>query len=101
MWKKEKRITKKKKYTRNTSFPEARKIVEQTQEQPSYTYVTKKGNEEKEDTKPKQELNKLIKELKKKSNRNTKNDHKRDNQGAHFNSSRWICGTQPKSGKKP
>ena len=62
MWKK--RITGMK-YTRNISFPEARKIVEQTQEQPSYAYVTKKGNEEKEDTKPKQEeLNKLINELK-------------------------------------
>ena len=33
-WKKEKRITEIK-YTRNISFPEARKIVEQTQEQPS------------------------------------------------------------------
>ena len=32
------------------------------QEQPSYAYVTKKGNKEKEDTK--QELNKLINELK-------------------------------------
>ena len=52
------------KYTRNISFPKARKIVEQTQEQPSYAYVTKKGNEEKEDAKPKQELNKLINELK-------------------------------------
>ena len=53
------------KYIRNISFPEARKIVEQTQEQPSYACVTKKGNEEKEDTKPKQEeLNKLINELK-------------------------------------
>ena len=50
------------KCTRNISFVEARKIVEQTHEQPSYEYVTKKGNEEKEDTK--QELNKLIKELK-------------------------------------
>ena len=76
------------KYTRNISFPEARKIVEQTQEQSSYACVTKKGNEEKEDTKQKQEeLNKLINELKK-SNRNTKNDHKRDNQGTHLNSSR-------------
>ena len=46
--KKEKRITEIK-YTRNISFPEARKIVEQTQEQPSYAYVTKKGNKEKED----------------------------------------------------
>ena len=63
MWKKEKRITEIK-YTRNISFPEARKI-EQTQEQPSYACVTKKGNKEKEDTKPKQgELNKLINELK-------------------------------------
>ena len=63
-WKKEKRITEIK-YTRNISFPEARKIVEQTQEQPSYACVTKKGNAEKEDTKPKQEeLNKLINELK-------------------------------------
>ena len=35
-----------------------------TQEQPSYAYVTKKGNEEKEDTKPKQKLHKLINELK-------------------------------------
>ena len=53
------------KYTRNISFPKARKIVEQTQEQPSYAYVTKKWNEEKEDTKPKQEeLNRLINELK-------------------------------------
>ena len=94
MEKKEKRITEIK-YTRNF-FPEDRKIVEQTQEQPSYACVTKKRNEEKEDTK--QELNKLINELKK-SNRNTKNDHKRDNQGTHFNSSRWICGTRPKSGK--
>ena len=41
MWKK--RITEIK-YTRNISFPKARKIVEQTQEQPSYAYVTKKGN---------------------------------------------------------
>ena len=58
----EKRITEIK-YT-NFSFPAARKI-EQTQEQPSYACVTKKGNEEKEDTKPKQEeLNKLINELK-------------------------------------
>ena len=53
------------KYTRNISFPKARKIVEQTQEEPNYAYVIKKGNEEKEDTKPKQqELNKLINELK-------------------------------------
>ena len=52
------------KYTRNISFPEARKI-EQTQEKPSYAYATKKGNEEKGDTKLKQEeLNKLINELK-------------------------------------
>ena len=59
MWKKEKRISKIK-YTRNISFPEARKI-EQTQEQPSYACVTKRRNKEKEDTKPKQEeLNKLI-----------------------------------------
>ena len=50
----EKRITEIQ-YARNISFPEARKIVEQTQEQLSYAYVTKKGNEEKEDTKPKQE----------------------------------------------
>ena len=63
MWKKEKRITEIK-YTRNFSFPKAQKIVEQTWEQHSYAYVTKKGNKEKEDTKPKQELNKLIKELK-------------------------------------
>ena len=64
MWKKEKRITEIE-YTRNISFPKARKIVEQTQKQPSYACVTKKGNEEKEDTKPKQEeLNKLINELK-------------------------------------
>ena len=62
MWKKEKTI-KEIKYTRNVSFPKARKI-EQTQEQPSYAYVTKKWNKEKEDTKPKQELNKLINELK-------------------------------------
>ena len=61
---KRKRITEIK-YTSNISFPEARKIVEQTQEQPSYAYVAKKGNKEKEDTKPKQEeLNKLINELK-------------------------------------
>ena len=87
------------KYTRNISFPAARKI-EQTQEQPSYACVTKKGNEEKEDTKPKQEeLNKLINELKNLIE-NTKNYHKRDNQGTYFNSSRWVCGTQPKSGKK-
>ena len=59
----EKRITEIK-YTRNISFPEARKIVEQTQEQPSYAYVTNKRNEEKEDTKPKEELNKQINELK-------------------------------------
>ena len=59
MWKK--RITEIK-CTRNI-FPEARKIVEQTQEYPSYAYVTKKGNEEKEDTK-REELNKLINELK-------------------------------------
>ena len=59
----EKRITERK-FTRNISFPEARKIVEQTQEQPSYAYITK-GNEEKKDTKPKQEeLNKVINELK-------------------------------------
>ena len=65
MWKKEKRITETK-YTRNISFPEARKIEKQTREQPSYAYATKKkGNEEKGDTKPKQEeLNKLINELK-------------------------------------
>ena len=63
MWKKEKRITEIQ-YTRNISLPKARKIVEQTQEQPSYVCVTKKGNKEKEDTKPKQEeLNKLIDEL--------------------------------------
>ena len=65
MWniEKEKRITEIK-CTRNISFPEARKI-EQTQEQPSYAYVTKKGNESKENTKQKQEeLNKLINELK-------------------------------------
>ena len=61
MWNVEKRITEIK-YTRNISFPKARKIIEQTQKQPSYAYVTKKGNEEKEDTK--QELNKLINELK-------------------------------------
>ena len=86
---KKKRITKIK-YTRNISFPETRKIVEHTQEQPSYVYVTKKGNEEKEDTKLKQEeLNKLINELKK-SNKNTENNHKRDDQGTHFNSSRRI-----------
>ena len=62
---KEKRITEIK-YTQNISFPEARKIVEQTQEQPSYEYGTKKkGTEEKEDTKQKrEELNKLINELK-------------------------------------
>ena len=64
MWKKAKRITEIK-FTRNISFPKARKIVEQIQEQPSYAYVTKKGNEEKKDTKPKEEdLNKLINELK-------------------------------------
>ena len=64
MWNVEKRITEIK-YTRNILFPEARKIVEQTQEQPSYAYGTKKGNEEKEDTKPEQEeLNKLTNELK-------------------------------------
>ena len=92
MWNVEKRITEIK-YTRNILFPEARKIVEQTQKQPSYAYVTKKGNEEKEDTKPEQEeLNKLTNELKK-SNRNTKNDHKRDYQGRHFNSSRQIWHT--------
>ena len=63
LWNVEKRITEIK-YTRNLSFPKARKI-EQTQEQPSYAYVTKKGNEEKEDTKQKQEeLSKLINELK-------------------------------------
>ena len=63
MGKKEKRITKIN--TQHVSFPKARKIVKQTQEQPSYAYVTKKGNEEKEYTKPKQEeLNKLINELK-------------------------------------
>ena len=61
MWKKEKRITEIK-YTRKISF--TRPVVEQTQEQPSYAYVTKKENEDKEDTKPKQELNKLINELK-------------------------------------
>ena len=63
MWNEEKRITQIK-YTRNISFPEARKIVEQTQEQPSYACLTKKGNEEKEDTKQEQEELKLIKELK-------------------------------------
>ena len=42
MWKKDKRITEIK-YTRDISFPEARKIVEQTQEQPSYACVTKRG----------------------------------------------------------
>ena len=65
MWNvgKKKRITEIK-YTRNISFLEARKI-EQTQEQPSYAYVTKKENKEKEDTKQKQEeLNKLINEIK-------------------------------------
>ena len=63
MWNVEKRIIEMK-YTRNILFPEAWKI-EQTQEQPSYAYVTKKGNKEEEDTKPKQEeLNKLINELK-------------------------------------
>ena len=60
MWKKESQ-----KYTRNISFPETRKIVEQTQEQLSYAYVTKNRNEEMEDTKSKQEeLNKLINEFK-------------------------------------
>ena len=60
----EKRITEIK-YTRNISFLEASKIVEQTQEQPSYAYVTKKENEVKEATEPKQdELNKLINEFK-------------------------------------
>ena len=64
MRKKEKRITEIK-YIRNISFPEARKIVERTQKQPSYAYVTKNGNEEKEDTKQKrEELNKLMNELK-------------------------------------
>ena len=66
MWKKEKRITEVK-YARNISFPEARKIVEQTQkkEQSGYAYVTKKENKEKEDTKQKQEeLNKLINKVK-------------------------------------
>ena len=59
MWKKEKRITEIK-YTRNISFLKARKI-----KQPSYAYVTKKENKEKEDTKQKQEKwNKLINELK-------------------------------------
>ena len=43
-----------------------------------------------EDTKQKQEeLNKLLNEFKK-SNRNIKNDPKRDNQGTHFNSSKLI-----------
>ena len=41
MWNVEKRITEIK-FTINISFLEARKIVEQTQEQPSYAYVTKK-----------------------------------------------------------
>ena len=51
------------KYTRNISFLEVRKIVEQTL--PSYAYVTKKEYKEKQDTKPKQEeLNKLINDLK-------------------------------------
>ena len=59
----EKRITEIK-YTRNISFPEARKI-KRTQKQPSYVYATKKRNEKKEDKKQKQEeLNKLINELK-------------------------------------
>ena len=63
MWNVEKRIMEIK-YTRNIPFPEARKIVEQTQELPSYAYVTKIGNKEKEDTKQKQEeLNKLINEV--------------------------------------
>ena len=83
------------KYARNISFPEARKIVEQ----PSYAYVTKKGNEEKEDTKAKlEELNKLINELK-----NLIAILKmiiRDNQGTHFNSSRRMCEIQSKSAKK-
>ena len=86
MWKKEKRITEIK-YTRNVSFPEARKIVERTQEQPSYACVTKEGNKEKDDTKPKQEeLNRLINELK-----NLIEILKMitgDNQGTLFNSSR-------------
>ena len=48
------------------SYPEIRE-TEQTQEkeQPSYAYVTKKENKEKEDTKQKwEELNKLINEVK-------------------------------------
>ena len=54
--------------------------MEQTQEQPSYAYVTKKGNEEKEDTKkPQEELNKLINELKNlinsKNNQETIKEH--------------------------
>ena len=45
-------------------------------------------NKGKEDTKQKQEeLNKLINEVKK-SNWNTKNNYKRDNQGTDFNSPR-------------
>ena len=64
MWNVEKKKITEIKYTRNISFPKARQI-EQTQEQPSYAYVTRKRNEEKEDTKQKQEeLNKLINELK-------------------------------------
>ena len=98
MWKKEKRITEIK-YTRNISFPKARKIVEQTQEQPSYAYVTKKKNEEKEYTKPKQEeLNKLINELKnlieilKMITKETTKEH------ISTVPDKYV--TQPKSGKK-
>ena len=77
---------------------QARKIVEQTQEHPSY--VTKKGNEEKEDTKPKQEeLNKLINELKnlieilKMITKETIREHISTVPDEYV--------TQPKSGKKP
>ena len=95
MWNVEKRITEIK-CTRNISFPEARKIVEQTQEQPSYVYVTKKGNEEKEDTK--QELNKLINELK-----NLIEILKmivKETIKGHISTDPDECDTQPKSGKK-
>ena len=50
MWNVEKRITKIK-YTRNISFHEARKKVEQTQEQLIYAYVTKKKKKKKKEKK--------------------------------------------------
>ena len=94
----EKRITEIK-YTRNISFPKARKI-EQTQEQPSYVYVTKKGNKEKEDTKQKQEeLNKLINE--EKNQIEILKPITKETIKEHISTIPDKCKTQPKSGKIP